>query len=258
MSLAMRRMPTTLSNEIQFITSPMDSQTAISLSAAFATGVLGSVHCFAMCGGLAGALGMRARSTGQTPARVFGNALATQIGRIGSYMVVGGAAGAAGAVLAVMMDWIHLAAVLRVLAGALLLAVALRIAFAWNLFAWLERAGGRLWSRYLAKLAPNAMSTPRSGVAQSMLLGAVWGWLPCGLVYSMVLFAAFAGSALQGALVMLAFGAGTLPSMLSSSLLAAHLARLLKKPGVRWLAVATLTLFGIWTIVSALQHPGHH
>jgi len=237
----------------------VDAQSAISLSAAFATGVLGSVHCFAMCGGLAGALGMRARSKGQTPARAFGNALLTQTGRIGSYMMVGAIVGAAGAALAIVMEWIHLVAILRVLAGVLLLAIALRVAFAWNPFAWLERAGGRLWSRYLAKLVPvNASPAQQSSKAQSLLLGAVWGWLPCGLVYSMVLFAAFAGNASQGALIMLAFGAGTLPSMLSSSLLATHLARLLKTSGVRWVAAAALVLFGLWTIVSAVQHLGHH
>jgi len=255
----MQRLPTTQQNDFDFANAIMNSQAAISLSAAFATGVLGSVHCFAMCGGLAGALGMRARSMGQTPAHAFGSALVTQIGRIGSYTIVGAVAGAAGTVLAFMMDWLHLVAIMRVMAGVLLLAIALRIAFAWNLFAWLERAGGRLWSRYLSKVAPaHAMSVQSGGLGQSLMLGAVWGWLPCGLVYSMVLFAAFAGNWLQGALIMLAFGAGTLPSMLSSSLLAAQLARLLKTPGVRWLAAAALALFGIWTIVSAVQHHGHH
>jgi uncharacterized protein len=237
----------------------VDPQSAISLSAAFATGVLGSVHCFAMCGGLAGALGMRAGSLGQSPTRTFVNALLVQFGRIGSYTIVGAVAGTAGAVLAIAMDWIHLVAVFRVAAGVLLLAIALRIAFAWNPFAWLERVGGRLWSRYLSRLAPaNAASTPRSGIVQAILFGVVWGWLPCGLVYSMLLFAAFAGSTAQGALVMLAFGAGTLPSMLSSSLLAAQLARLLKTPSVRWFAATALSVFGVWTIVSALQHQGHH
>jgi sulfite exporter TauE/SafE len=57
---------------------------------------------------------------------------------------------------------------------------------------------------------------------------------------------------------MLAFGAGTLPSMLSSSLLASQFARMLKNPGARWVAAAVLAAFGVWTIYSALQHQGHH
>ena len=234
---------------------PLDSQTAISLSAAFTAGVLGSVHCFAMCGGLAGALGMRARALGSTPARSLQFALATQVGRIGSYAVVGALVGATGTALATVMQWVHLAALLRVVAGGVLLAIAARIAFAWNLFAWLERAGAQLWSRYLSKALPANAS---QGFAQSVFFGAVWGWLPCGLVYSMLLFAVFSGSAAQGALVMLAFGAGTLPAMLSSSLLAAQLGRVLKRPSVRCLAAATLAAFGVWTIVSALRHQGQH
>lgn len=234
---------------------PLDSQTAISLSAAFTAGVLGSVHCFAMCGGLAGALGMRARALGSSPARSFQFALATQIGRIGSYTLVGAVVGAAGTALATVMQWVHLAALLRVIAGGVLLAIAARLAFTWNLFAWLERAGAQLWSRYLSKALPANAS---QGFAQALCFGAVWGWLPCGLVYSMLLFAVFSGSATQGALVMLAFGAGTMPAMLSSSLLAAQLARVLKNPNARWLAAATLAAFGGWTILAALQHLGHH
>jgi sulfite exporter TauE/SafE len=154
------------------------------------------------------------------------------------------------------MAWVHLAAMLRVAAGSVLLVLALRVAFGWNAFAWLERAGGRLWSRYLMKLAPGAVQ--RGGFTQAIVLGALWGWLPCGLVYSMLIFAAFAGSAANGAYVMLAFGAGTLPAMLASNLLASQLARALSKPAMRPMAAALLTAFGIWTIVAGLAHGGHH
>jgi uncharacterized protein len=231
----------------------------ISLGAAFVAGVSGSAHCFAMCGGLAGALGMRARTLGQSPQRAFAFTLLTQLGRIGSYALVGAIAGAAGAMLSTIMSWVHLAAWLRIVAGALLLLVAIRIATGFNGFAWLERAGAQVWTRYLAKLAPSrTTNTATLSVGQSLLMGAVWGWLPCGLVYSMAVFAVFAGNAWQGALIMLAFGAGTLPSMLSSSLLASQLARMLKNPSARWVAAAVLAAFGVWTIYSALQHQGHH
>jgi sulfite exporter TauE/SafE len=238
----------------------------ISLGAAFVAGISGSAHCFAMCGGLAGALGMRARTLGQSPQRSLVFALLTQIGRIASYAVVGGIAGATGGALSQIMNWVHVAAWLRVFAGMLLLLIAVRIAFGLNAFAWLESIGAKLWARYLARVAPLHSSGPtasttssvRSSVAQSLLMGAVWGWLPCGLVYSMVVFAVFAGSAWQGALIMMAFGVGTLPSMLSSSLLASQLARAFKNRSVRLLAAGILAVFGAWTIVSALQHQGHH
>lgn len=229
---------------------------AISLGAAFIAGVSGSAHCFAMCGGLAGAVGMRARAVQQSPRRVFASALLANVGRIGSYALVGAMVGAAGSALAALMEWLHLAMWLRVFAGALLIAVAARVVFGWNAFAWLERAGAALWSRSFVRLAPQAAQG--SGAAQSLLMGAAWGWLPCGLVYSMALYAVLAGSAWRGAAVMLAFGAGTLPSMLSSGLLAAQLARMFKYPGARWAAGAALAAFGVFTVASALRHSGHH
>jgi uncharacterized protein len=238
--------------------------------------VLGSVHCLAMCGGLAGALGMRARVLGHTPAFSFAHMLTTHLGRIGSYALMGALAGAGGAVLEKFMHWLHLMTLTRVLAGAVLIAIALRIAVRWNAFAGLERLGGKAWSRYLAPLTVQKIATQKNaakqatehlpttimsrlrGMTQLALLGAAWGWLPCGLVYSLLLFAVFAGSAVQGALIMMAFGVGTLPSMLSTSLLAAQFARVMSLPAVRWLAAAVLALLGITTIIAALSHHGHH
>ena len=227
---------------------------AISLSAAFIAGVSGSAHCVAMCGGLAGAVGMRARALGHAPQQVFVSAFLTNMGRIGSYALVGAIVGAAGGALTSLMTWLHLAVWLRVLAGALLLAVAVRVVFQWNAFAWLERVGSQVWSRGFSRLAP----PPAHGAAHSLLMGVAWGWLPCGLVYSMALYAALAGDAWRGAGVMLAFGMGTLPSIMSSSLLAAQLARLVKHAGARWAAGSALAALGVWTVVSALRHSGHH
>jgi len=232
------------------------SDQVISLSAAFIAGVTGSAHCVAMCGGLAGALGMRARAQQHAPQRVFASALLTNIGRVGSYTLVGAIVGAIGSGLATLMDWLHLAAWLRGLAGVLLLAVAVRIVFGWNAFAWLERGGALLWSRIFAPRAQHAAQG--IGAAQSLLLGVAWGWLPCGLVYSMALYAALAGDAVRGASIMVAFGIGTLPSMLSSTLLGSQLARLFKYAATRWVAGAILIALGIWTILSALRHSGHH
>jgi uncharacterized protein len=240
-----------------------DSQTLISLGAAFTAGLLGSVHCFGMCGGLASAMGMRARTLGASPSAAFALAMLSQVGRIGSYALLGAVLGFAGSALSQLMSWVHLAAVVRMLAGVLLIAIALRIATGINLFAWLENAGARVWTRGIAPRMRQHTSTVHTGVSfasagQVMLFGALWGWLPCGLVYSMALYAAMTGHAAQGALVMLAFGAGTLPSMLTSSVLAAQLARFLNLHGARWVAAIVLTALGVWTIVSALGHRGHH
>src|SRR3974377_1014733 len=110
---------------------PFDSQ-AVSLSAALIAGMIGSAHCFAMCGGLSGALGMRVRAGGASAAHSLVHALATQFGRIGSYSIAGALCGGIGAALQTLLDLAGVAQGLRVIAGVLLIAIAIRIAFAWN------------------------------------------------------------------------------------------------------------------------------
>jgi sulfite exporter TauE/SafE len=230
------------------------------LSAAFVAGIAGSTHCVAMCGGLAGALGMRARVVQSTAAQTFVRALLMQLGRIGSYSVAGALVGAlagAGSMFAAEINFLYVAQALRLFAGLVLLAIAVRIAFAWNAFAWIERAGARFWSRLAPmtkRLGTDSRNRPR--IVDSLLLGAIWGWLPCGLVYSMLLFAAANGDAARGAAIMIAFGFGTLPAMLVGTLLAAQLTTVLKQRSTKWVAAALLAAFGVWTLVAATS--GHH
>ena len=242
---------------------------ALSFGAAFLAGLMGSTHCLAMCGGLAGAVGMHARAYGVSPARSFVYAMAAQLGRIGSYASFGALAGASGAILGSMLDLVKLANALRVAAGILLIAIAVRIVTRWNVFAPLERLGARIWSR-VAPLGrelgrQTAQGGYRSGIqsgnmGRALLFGAVWGWLPCGLVYSMLIFAVATGGALQGAITMAVFGLGTVPAMLSSSLLASQLARSLRVNAVRWFAASVLAAFGVWTMIAVgwMRHGGHH
>jgi sulfite exporter TauE/SafE len=213
-----------------------------------------------MCGGLAGALGMRARVVQSTAAQTFVRALLMQLGRIGSYSVAGALVGAlagAGSMFAAEINFLYVAQALRLFAGLVLLAIAVRIAFAWNAFAWIERAGARFWSRLAPmtkRLGTDSRNRPR--IVDSLLLGAIWGWLPCGLVYSMLLFAAANGDAARGAAIMIAFGFGTLPAMLVGTLLAAQLTTVLKQRSTKWVAAALLAAFGVWTLVAAIS--GHH
>jgi sulfite exporter TauE/SafE len=183
-----------------------------------------------------------------------------QLGRIGSYSVAGALVGAlagAGSMFAAEINFLYVAQALRLFAGLVLLAIAVRIAFAWNAFAWIERAGARFWSRLAPmtkRLGTDSRNRPR--IVDSLLLGAIWGWLPCGLVYSMLLFAAANGDAARGAAIMIAFGFGTLPAMLVGTLLAAQLTTVLKQRSTKWVAAALLAAFGVWTLVAATS--GHH
>ena len=234
-----------------------DASNAIGLSAAFLAGLAGSAHCFAMCGGLAGALGLRANSTANRSGNVLGNALPYHGGRLSGYAVAGALCGLAGATLQSILDLARIGPWLRIASGVLLLLMALRMLSPWNPLRWLETLGAKVWRR----LQPLAHKTAAlNGSVQAIALGFLWGWLPCGLVYSMLLFAAFSGDALNGAAILLAFGLGTLPAMLTSSVLASRVKHSLRSRWPRFASGILLSLFGAWMIwisLPASQHMNH-
>jgi len=232
----------------------IDAGTTLSMSSAVLAGLAGSSHCLTMCGGLAGALGMRARATTVNPLGALRVATTYQAGRIGGYTVAGLLFGLFGAALQRILDLSRLILPIRVASGLLLVLVALRILFAWNALRRLERLGANFWTQ----LQPLVTRTSVLGdTARAAALGLPWGWLPCGLVYSMLLFAALSGSTLRGGAIMLAFGIGTMPSMLTGTLLATTLHRLLAQTWPRMMSGSLLLLSGLWFTVAALQSVGH-
>jgi sulfite exporter TauE/SafE len=238
---------------------PLSTMTdAISLSAAFIAGVAGSAHCFAMCGGLAGALGLRARATATGAGSAFGNVLWYHGGRLSGYAIAGALCGLLGATLQSTLDLARLGAWLRIASGVLLLLIALRMLSSWNPLQWLETLGAKFWRR-LQPLAQktSALQGNAQAIAQPILLGLLWGWLPCGLVYSMLLFAALSGEAISGGAILLAFGVGTLPSMLTSSVLASQAQRVLRGRWPRLASGVLLAVFGAWMIWNSLPASSH-
>jgi sulfite exporter TauE/SafE len=224
----------------------------IGFTAAFVAGAAGSVHCLAMCGGLAGALGMRSRSS---PSQALRDAWLYHVGRLGGYGLAGAVFAMLGGTLLSAVNLPLLAIVARIGAGALLILAALKILFGWNLLSAIEYAGARYW-RALQPIAQRALTT--SGATRSLTIGLLWGWLPCGLVYSMLMFAAMSGDALRGAGIMIAFGLGTIPAMLTGSMLAGRAGNWLRQRGTRQLGGALLLLFGCWMAWSAIPVPHHH
>jgi hypothetical protein len=226
----------------------------ISLFAAFVAGAAGSVHCLAMCGGISGALGMRARRQGTAPARAFMHAATTQVGRIASYGIAGALVGSFGGVLQMAFDVDRVALVSRALAGMVLVLAAIGVLFNRRPLLQLELLGGRLWSR----VAPSVRAIPATGLRGSLLLGMMWGWLPCGLVYSMLLVAALGGGALEGASTMLSFGMGTAPAVLATGLFGGQLGRVTMARGLNLAAGSLLLVFGLLTMLGPLsvhRHP---
>lgn len=221
----------------------------VSLSAAFAVGLAGSVHCVAMCGGIAGALGLRARhaSTARRASVVAG---AYQIGRLVGYTLAGALVGAFGSVMQGFVDPERAMLVARCAAGLVLISVGTGIVFQWRPLAVLERLGGGLWRR----IAPLARAIPPGGISGSLLLGLLWGWLPCGFVYSMLIFAALKGGVIQAAALMLFFGLGTVPALLGWGMVSTHAARLGWLRGLHTTAGWLVMVFGAMTILSPLGH----
>lgn len=234
--------------------------TTMSMTAAFITGVSGSLHCLGMCGGISTALGVRARTLGHTPTRTLLHATLYHAGRLLSYSLLGALGGAVGAGLVRVVSSWAMASGLRVAAGLFMMLLGCQLLFAPRLLAPLETLGYRVWRAVTphinAKLKPSPQaSIPGSPASlfNTLLLGAVWGWLPCGLVYSMLLLGVLGASPMEGAGIMLAFGAGTLPLMLSSSLFAGQWARAMTH-NWRVLGGITLLVLGAWTSFVALHH----
>jgi sulfite exporter TauE/SafE len=230
------------------------------LATAFMAGLLGAGHCFGMCGGIAGGLGALATGRG-----AWASALLFNGGRVLSYSLLGGllavTVGAAGEALGVpaWSRWLRLAT------GLLIAMVGLRFLFDWQGLARVERAGAGLWSR-VAPLANRAAQHP--GLPGRLALGLTWGFLPCGLVYTMLLTATSTGRFASGFLTMLAFGLGTLPALLGMTLWAPALTGFLQERSTRRLIgagllfVAAWTIFVLWSMGGAGQghgaHAGHH
>ncbi|HMA00686.1 MAG TPA: sulfite exporter TauE/SafE family protein [Steroidobacteraceae bacterium] len=223
----------------------------LSLSAAFVVGLAGSVHCLAMCGGISGALGMRARGA-STPRRAAALTACHQTGRLCSYALAGAIVGVFSALMQGMADLDYVALIARILAGLVLAAIGAGIALKWRPLV-LERLGARLWSR----LSPLARIIPPHGAAGALLLGMLWGWLPCGFVYSMLIFAALKGGALQAAALMFVFGLGTIPAVFGAGLLSAEIGRISVARGVHAAAGWLLLVFGVLTIVGPFSSVHH-
>ena len=200
------------------------------VAAALAAGLLGGVHCAGMCGGIAASLS--AASRGPALARQ----LAFNLGRIGSYAAAGALAGALGSAMtsAPVMD---ARVALLVVANVFMVLIGLYVAGWGGGVVRMEALGRGLWRR----IEPlRRRFFPIDTTARALGAGAVWGWVPCGLVYGMLVLAIASGSAAGGALVMAAFGLGTLPSVLVTGLAAAKVLAWRRIPAVRRTAGALL------------------
>ena len=216
------------------------------LNAMFIVGLMGAGHCIGMCGGIVAVLG----ANGPSGRLLIGY----NLGRIISYCIAGGLAGALVATVA-GERYLSLMPLLRTVAAALIILMGLYIAGWCSVLRHLESAGQIVWRR----VQPLAVRLGQpQGASKAIVVGMLWGWLPCGLVYSALGQALVSGSATTGALSMLAFGLGTLPAMLAGGWFSSRLARLLQSPVLRQIMGLGLIAVGVFMIWQIQQMNGHH
>jgi uncharacterized protein len=240
------------------------------VSAAFITGLASSLHCLGMCGGAISAMMLTAKPKSSrqhvatfpivlltsarqaviSPAVAMTNlplVLAFNGGRILSYGAAGALAGllGSGASTSLMSDAMPLRLALFLVANIIMLLTGLYIGGWTTGLAPLERAGQYLW-RHLSPLTNKFL--PVETLPQSAILGGLWGWIPCGLVYAMLVVALATGSVLNGAATMIAFGLGTLPAMTAAGMLSAQMKTRLRDKRLRvgaGLMVIAMALLGL-------------
>lgn len=221
------------------------------LLTAFLTGLLGSTHCVGMCGGISAALSFALPIDARHGLRLFLFQLIYNSGRILTYTLLGLAAGLL--LQSLPGDWAQ-SAWPRLLAALMMILLGLYLAGWSRLLQKLEGVGGKLWQT-LQPLRRKIL--PVDNLPKAMLAGMIWGFLPCGLVYSALTLAMARADATLSAITMLAFGLGTLPLLLLTGSFAATLRQALQKTGVRRAAGLCVIVFGLWTGFMAIQHSGH-
>jgi len=216
---------------------------------AFLVGLLGGVHCVGMCGGIVAALSFGLPE--QAGRKSWPLLLGYNVGRLSSYTLAGALMGGVGLLTVQLSDLHQVQLVLQLLAALMMIALGLYLAGWWFGLSRLERLGGKVWS-LIEPLGRGLL--PVKTPLRALLLGSLWGWLPCGLVYSVLIWALAAGDPLTGALLLLSFGLGTLPNLLAMGLFANRLRRWVQLPWVRRSAgglVLAFGLLGLWRVLVA-------
>jgi uncharacterized protein len=226
------------------------------LLAALTAGLLGGLHCAAMCGGIATGLSAAGAPRG-VGATGWAAAVQLNLGRVGGYVLAGALVGLSGHGLLRVLREPWLGVGLRMLVGAALVLVALRLLHPRASAGVLARPAARVW-RWLQPLHRRVL--PADTLPRRLAAGALWGWLPCGLSFSLLTVAWLQADARNSALTMLAFGLGTLPVMLPLTWSGQRFGRWLQRRDLRLAAGALVLVLGLVTIAAPwlMQVPALH
>lgn len=229
--------------------------TALTVLGAGLVGLLGSIHCVGMCGGIAGSLAsLSVSSSKRPPWRML---VAYNTGRISSYMLAGILAGWLGNKALAVFSPDHVVSIGLTLSGLFLLALGLYLSGWWRGLAVIEQAGFLLWKR----IEPwGRRLLPIRHPGQAVALGLLWGWLPCGLVYATLIWSLANADPLRSAAMMGAFGLGTLPMLIALGSATSAIANITRQKHLRRFAGTVIILFGLLTLFGVVKpiHLGTH
>ncbi|GAA5137335.1 sulfite exporter TauE/SafE family protein [Thalassotalea piscium] len=214
----------------------------IDFFAAFIIGILGSGHCIVMCGGITTMLSSAINKSQQQSSKLS-IVMAYNFGRIATYSLIGAIAGFTGSLAAKNIGFP--VTILRMIAGVFLILLGLYIGRWFMVLNKVEQLGKGLW-KLLSPLSKKFI--PVNSAKQALALGAIWGWLPCGLVYSTLTWSLASGSLVSGATIMFFFGLGTLPALITVSVGALSLKTLLLNNTFRKSMAIMLIIYGIYTL----------
>ena len=204
---------------------------------AFLIGIIGAGHCMGMCGGIASLL-----ST-SSPTHTILTPIFYNLGRLTSYCVIGAIVGGAISTVAEFSEVSQSLTWLRLIAALFMILLAFYIGRWWHGLVYIELLGQKLW-KWIAPAGQSLL--PLKSPLYALPFGFIWGWLPCGLVYSTLTWAAVSGSAFNGAFIMVAFGLGTLPAMLFVGISANQTHKLQRSNVLSQLGAVTILLYGLY------------
>jgi sulfite exporter TauE/SafE len=216
----------------------------LSFVSAFLIGLAGGVHCVGMCGGIVGAFAYAVpKNTAMLP-----YTLAYNFGRVLSYTIAGSITGWAGYLFTQQINQGII--ILQFVSGVFLFLLGLYVTGWWQGLSKIEKLGSTLWQvirPWSKKLLP--FKSP----LHALPYGMIWGWLPCGLVYSVLTWSLASGSALQGAIIMAGFGLGTLPIMILMATGFEKIQQLIQSPKIKILMGLLLIIFATSQLLKAIS-----
>ena len=226
----------------------------LTLTSAFFLGLFSTMHCVGMCGGIIGALSLSLPvETRNKKPKLFAYVMTYNIGRIISYGAAGLLAGAigAGVIQSTGIESGH--AVLRIIGVMMMVAIGLYLTGWLPQIASVEKIGIPLWKR----LEPIGRKlVPVASLPKALAYGLIWGWLPCGMVYFVLVWALTAGSAVNGALTMVAFGLGTLPTLVTAGFMTSWITRFTHSTRARQVVGLLIIIAAIGSLFIPME--GHH